>query len=359
VVLTAPTGRAAERMGSLAGIGAQTIHRLLEFKGTDQGFRFFRNEKNPIDADVIIIDECSMVDILLMRCLLAAIRPSTSVILVGDSDQLPSVGAGNVLGDLVSCGILPHVHLTTIFRQASSSRIVTAAHEVIAGRIPVFANSDADNCFFIAREDPDACAETIVDLVARRLPSRYRLDPIADIQVLSPMHRGAAGTANLTVLLQRALVKSEKKIQRGAMTFHMGDKVLQLRNNYTLGVFNGDIGIVTGVDEDAGLTVDFSGSIVQYDLRELDELIPAYCMSVHKSQGCEFKAVVIPLVTQHYLLLQRNLLYTALTRARQLCVLVGSHRALALAVKNKQAALRYSFLAARLKKGRDTSSDRE
>jgi exodeoxyribonuclease V alpha subunit len=351
VALTAPTGRAAERMGSVAGIAAQTIHRLLEFKGGEQGFRFFRNEKNPIEADVVIVDECSMVDILLMRNLLAAIKPATSVVFVGDNNQLPSVGAGNVLADLITSHAIPHVHLTTIFRQASASRIVTAAHEIIAGKVPMFTNNETDNCFFITRDDPAECADTIVDLVTRRLPSRYGFDPVADIQVLSPMHKGPAGTQNITVLLQKALARSEKKICRGAVTFFLGDKVLQVRNNYDRGVFNGDIGIVTAVDDEAGLTVDFNGASVGYDPRDLDELIPAYCMSVHKSQGCEFKAVVIPLVTQHYILLQRNLLYTALTRARQLCVLVGSTRALEIAVKNKQAAQRSSSLADRIAGG--------
>jgi exodeoxyribonuclease V alpha subunit len=351
VALTAPTGRAAERMGSVAGIAAQTIHRLLEFKGGDQGFRFFRNEKRPIEADAVIVDECSMIDILLMRNLLAAIKPATSVLFVGDYNQLPSVGAGNVLADLIASRSIPHVHLTTIFRQASASRIVTAAHEIIAGTVPVFTNNETDNCFFITRDDPVECADTIVDLVSRRLPSRYGFDPIADIQVLSPMHKGPAGTQNITALLQQALAKSEKRICRGAVIFFLGDKVLQVRNNYDLGVFNGDIGIVTSVDTDAGLTVDFSGSTVHYDVRDLDELIPAYCMSVHKSQGCEFKAVVIPLLTQHYILLQRNLLYTALTRARQLCVLVGSPRALEIAVRNKQAARRISCLAERITAG--------
>jgi exodeoxyribonuclease V alpha subunit len=346
--LTAPTGRAAQRMGSIAGIEGQTIHRLLEFRGGEHGYRFYRNERNPVDADVVIVDECSMIDIMLMRSLLAAIKPGTAVVLVGDNNQLPSVGAGNVLADLIACGRIPHVHLTTVFRQAASSRIVTAAHEVIAGVVPTFTNKETDNCFFIARDDPEACVDTIIDLVTRRLPSRYGLDPIADIQVLSPMHKGPVGTQNLTLLLQKALARTEKKISRGTVHFFLGDKVLQVRNNYDLGVFNGDIGIVREVDEDTGMVVEFDGTMVRYDHKALDELVPAYCMSVHKSQGCEFKAVVIPLVTQHYILLQRNLFYTALTRARLFCVLVGSHRALALAVRNKQATLRYSALADRL-----------
>ena len=349
VVLAAPTGRAAQRMGSVSGLAAQTIHRLLEFRGNSGTYRFERNEQNPIEADVLIIDEMSMIDLLLMRSLIAAVKPHTALIFVGDSNQLPSVGAGNVLADLIASRAIRHVHLTTIFRQAAASRIVTAAHEIISGTIPVFSNSQTDNCFFIEQEEPESCAETIVSLVAKRLPARYGLDPVADIQVLSPMHKGPLGTQNLTALLQKALNSSTRKIVRGSITFCLDDKVLQVRNNYDLEVFNGDIGIVAALDEEQGLSVSFDGRTVRYDLRELDELVPAYCMSIHKSQGCEFKAVVIPLSTQHYILLQRNLLYTALTRARQLCVLVGTQKALAIAVRNKQAAARYSFLSERLR----------
>ena len=347
IALAAPTGRAAARMGSLSGLTARTIHRLLEFKGGAEGYRFGRNEKNPLEADVLIIDEMSMIDLLLMRSLLSAVKPQTTLIFVGDNNQLPSVGAGSVLADLIASRRIAHAHLTTIFRQAASSRIVTAAHEIIGGAVPAFANSPADNCFFIEQNDPERCVETIVDLVARRLPARYGLDPLADIQVLSPMHKGPLGTRNLTERLQRELNHAEKKISRGTTTFFLGDKVLQLRNDYDLGVFNGDIGIVRTITDD-GLSVDFEGSLVQYELRDLDELTPAYCMSIHKSQGCEFKAAVIPLVTQHFILLQRNLLYTALTRAKELCVLVGTRAALAIAVKNDQAVQRYSSLAERL-----------
>ncbi len=346
VALAAPTGRAAQRMGTVAGCEARTIHRLLEFKGQPGGgSRFGRNEENPIEADVLIIDEMSMVDITLMRNLLAAVGPKTSLIMVGDNNQLPSVGPGNVLSDLIASGRIPHVQLTKIFRQAAQSRIVTAAHEIINGIVPHFSNLPDDNCFFMTQEDPEAGVDTIVDLVARRLPARYGFDPIADIQVLSPMHRGPLGTLNLTARLQRELALSPERVSRGTMDIILGDKVLQLRNNYDLGVFNGDIGIVTAVDRDEGVTVDFGGNSVHYSLKELDELIPAYCMSIHKSQGSEFKAVVIPLSTQHFILLQRNLLYTALTRARQLCIFVGTRKALSIAVANNRAILRYSSLA--------------
>ncbi len=345
MALAAPTGRAAQRMGSLAGLSAQTIHRLLECKG---GI-FFRNESNPIAAEVLIVDEMSMIDLLLMRHLLAAVKPTTSLIFVGDDNQLPSVGAGNVLADLIASGRIPHVRLTTIFRQAASSKIVTAAHAIMKGTVPVFDNRKTDNCFFIVQNNPATCVETIVNLVARRLPQRYGLDPIADIQVLSPMHKGPLGTQNLTTVLQRELIGTADAISRGALNIFLGDKVLQVRNDYDKSVFNGDIGIVTAVDEETGVSVNFDGAIVHYDVKELDELVPAYCMSIHKSQGCEFKAVVIPLVTQHYILLQRNLVYTAITRARQLCILVGTLKALSIAVSNNQAVQRYSSLVERLK----------
>ncbi|MCU0608901.1 MAG: ATP-dependent RecD-like DNA helicase [Chitinispirillaceae bacterium] len=350
VALAAPTGRAAQRMGSIAGLSAQTIHRLLEFKGGSGGggYRFSRNEQNPIDTEVLIVDEMSMIDLLLMRSLLAAVRPETSVVFVGDSNQLPSVGAGNVLADLIASRIIPHAHLTTIFRQAAQSRIVTAAHEIIRGEVPEFTNGQNDNCFFLVQNDPGRCAETIVDCVVRRLPARYGFDPVNDIQVLSPMHKGVLGTQNLTAVLQKALNHSASKISRGSTEFILGDKVLQLRNNYDTGVFNGDLGIVTAVDEEEGLTVAFGQMSVQYGLKDLDELQPAYCMSIHKSQGSEFRAVVIPLSTQHFVLLQRNLLYTAITRAREICVLVGSPRALAIAVDNNAAIERYSSLPERL-----------
>jgi exodeoxyribonuclease V alpha subunit len=350
VALAAPTGRAAQRMGSLAGLAAQTIHRLLEFKGRV----FLRNEKNPIDADVLIIDETSMIDLQLMRSLLAAVKPSTSLVFVGDQNQLPSVGAGNVLADLIACRRVPHVHLTTIFRQAASSRIVTAAHEIMNGTVPEFTNAQTDNCFFIVQDDPAACVETIVDLVARRLPARYGLDPIADIQVLSPMHKGPLGTQNLTAELQKTLIGADRKKVIDNKNIFTGDKVLQLRNNYDRGVFNGDIGMVTAVDEEGRVSVDYDGTVVHYDTDELDEIVPAYCMSIHKSQGCEFKAVVIPLSTQHFILLQRNLLYTALTRARQLCVFVGTRKALSIAVHTAAAIKRHSSLAERLSRAAGT-----
>ncbi|NLE01727.1 MAG: ATP-dependent RecD-like DNA helicase [Fibrobacter sp.] len=347
VALAAPTGRAAQRMGSVAGLKAKTLHRLLEFRGGRNSFD--RDNTNPVEADVIILDEVSMMDVLLMRSFLIAVKPSTQLIFVGDSNQLPSVGAGNVLADFIESKVVAHVHLTTIFRQAASSRIVTAAHEIITGIVPAFLNTKSDNCFFISQDEPEACVDLIVDLVTRRLVSRYNYNPIEDIQVLSPMHKGILGTQNLNTVLQKQLNVSGKGISRGQFTYFYGDKVMQIRNNYELGVFNGDIGKIIEIKDEHGLQVDFDGNRVDYDTRDLEELVPAYCISIHKSQGCEFKAVIIPLCTQHFIMLQRNLVYTALTRAKQLCIFVGSHKAMAIAVKNNQALLRYSQLAKRLK----------
>jgi exodeoxyribonuclease V alpha subunit len=304
--------------------------------------------RSPIEADIIVLDEVSMVDILLMRSFLQAVKPQTAIVLVGDNNQLPSVGAGNVLADIITSGTIPHVHLTTIFRQAASSRIVTAAHEIINGDKPFFTNSKSDNCFFLTETDPQRCLESIIDLVSRRLPASYKLDPINDIQVLSPMHKGALGTQNVNRELQKKLNLSNRKIEYGQTAFYEGDKVMQIRNNYDLGVFNGDIGVIEKIIEDTGLCVNYDGTIVHYDLKELDELLPAYCISIHKSQGSEFKAVVIILSTQHYIMLQRNLIYTAITRARQLCILAGSQKALEISIKNNQALNRYSRLHARL-----------
>ncbi len=343
VELAAPTGRAAQRMGSISGLNARTIHRLLEFKPGGGGFSFVKCKENPIDADVIILDEVSMVDITLMKSFLSAVKSTTILILVGDSHQLPSVGPGNVLSDLISCGRIPHVELTQVFRQAAASRIVTAAHDMISGITPQFANGKTDNCFFIPEEDPEKCLDTIVDLISRRLPTSYGFNPLQDIQVLSPMHKGILGTVNINTVLQNAVNKSSSSIIHGQYTFRQGDRVMQTRNNYDLGVFNGDIGTITAISEEA-VAITYDTAPVFYEVRDLDEVIPAYCISIHKSQGSEFKAVIIPVSTQHFIMLQRNLIYTALTRARQLCILIGSRKALSLAVKNDQALKRNSKL---------------
>jgi exodeoxyribonuclease V alpha subunit len=345
VELAAPTGRAAARMGSISGIAARTIHRLLEFKsgGAEGGFTFQRCETNPINADAVILDETSMIDITLMKSFVAAVKNDTKLILVGDKNQLPSVGPGNVLADLIACPGIPHVELKRVFRQSAKSRIVTAAHEIIGGDTPEFSNSAADNCFLMIENDPEKCLETIVDLVSRRLPARYGLNPMADIQVLSPMHRGTLGTININAALQSALNNNDKKVQSGQNTFVLGDRVIQAKNNYDAGVFNGDIGFITDIG-DGKVTIAFDKTPAVYEERDLDQIIPGYCISIHKSQGSEFKAVVIPVSTQHFIMLQRNLIYTGLTRAKELCVFIGARRALAMAVGNDRALTRNSRL---------------
>jgi exodeoxyribonuclease V alpha subunit len=355
VALAAPTGRAAQRMGTISGIAAKTIHRLLEFRPGTGAFCFNRTVDNPVPAKVIIIDEASMIDIMLMRSLLAAVPPDASLILVGDSNQLPSVGAGNVLADMIACGLIPHITLATIFRQAARSRIVTAAHEIIGGRVPAFANAQSDNLFFIRKDTPETCIETLIDLVSSRLPKKYGFDPVRDIQVLSPMHKGLLGTQSINRLLQQKLNPSQQTIARGDTVFAVGDKVMQIRNNYDTSVFNGDIGLISDIraGDEPFLAVDFGDQTIRYQPADLDELTHAYCISIHKSQGCEFTAVVFPCMTQHFIMLQRTLVYTAITRARKLCVLVGMTRALHVAVSNATALQRYSGLAERI---RDTGA---
>jgi exodeoxyribonuclease V alpha subunit len=306
--LAAPTGRAAQRMGSIAGLRASTLHRLLEFRPGGSGYRFARDAGNPIDADMVIVDEVSMMDVLLMKSFLAAVKKETALLFVGDSNQLPSIGPGTVLADMISSGKIPHVGLTTVFRQAAQSGIVRAAHDIIAGRTPSFSNDKDGNLFFVPQDDPDRCCEEIISLVAKRLPAAYGLDGRADIQVLSPIHKGVLGTQNLNLLLGQALNPNPRPVRRGDTAFGVGDKVMQVRNDYDRGVFNGDIGIVSAIADDTDLEVDFGEQKTVYKPKDLDDLVPAYCISIHKSQGCEFPAVVIPVVTQHFIMLQRNLL---------------------------------------------------
>ena len=348
VALAAPTGRAAQRMGSVAGLKASTIHRLLEFRPGKGHFHFARNADNQLPLGVLIVDEVSMIDILLMRSLLSALKPDTALLLVGDSNQLPSVGPGNVLADIIASNNIPHVELTTIFRQAAQSRIVTVAHEIIHGSAPDFSNKKEGNCFFINEEDPQKCLSTIIDLVSRRLPQHYGLNPVFDIQVLTPMHKGILGTQNINRTLQSILNPQGKKLVRGEIAYAMGDRVMQIRNNYDLGVFNGDIGYIVDVIDNSECVVDFDGQKIHYEQKDLDELVHAYCISIHKSQGCEFKAVIVIMMTQHYILLQRNLLYTAITRARDLCILIGTPKAVGIAVSNNEAFHRYSRLGQRI-----------
>jgi len=360
-LLASPTGRAAKRLSEATGAEAMTIHRLLEYSPVG-GPHFQRNPENPLDASMVIVDEVSMLDLLLANNLLKAIPPHAHVLLVGDSDQLPSVGPGRVLRDILDSMAVPSIHLDTIFRQAEGSGIVTNAHRINAGEQPLFANprygqtERPDDFFFFPRPEPDACAELAVELVAQRIPKRFGLDSRRDIQVLTPTHRGPAGVANLNMMLQAALnpAAPERTEQRfGATVFRIGDRVLQLRNNYDLEVYNGDIGEVVAIDPiDQLLTVRYDATRdVAYDFGLLDELTLAYAISVHKAQGAEYPCVVIPLLVQHYTLLQRNLLYTAVTRARRLVVLLGDRRAIAIAVKNNRVAERYTGLARRLKSG--------
>jgi exodeoxyribonuclease V alpha subunit len=350
VRLCAPTGRAAKRLAEATGKEARTIHRLLEFKPSE-GRRFQRDEDRPLDADLVVVDEVSMVDLVLMNDLTRAIHPSTHLLVVGDVDQLPSVGAGNVLRDLIDSGVVPTVALDQIFRQDAGSYIVTNAHRINQGLVPLF-EKDSTDFFLFPAEDGQAAADRVVDVVTARIPRRFGLDPVRDVQVLSPMHRGPAGVGALNERLQAALnppADDRVEVRLGGRVFRDGDKVMQIRNNYDKDVFNGDLGRIEGVNRvDQVVRIDFDGTGVDYEFAEMDEVVHAFACSTHKSQGAEYPAVVMALVPAHYMLLQRNLLYTGVTRARRLCVLVGSRRAIATAVRNDEVARRNSGLAARL-----------
>ncbi len=354
VLLAAPTGRAAKRMTEAAGLEARTIHRLLEYTpggpSSESGFK--RNESNPLDAGLIIIDEASMVDVPLMYHLLKAVPQEATLVLVGDVDQLPSVGPGSVLKDIIASGCVATVRLGEIFRQSTRSMIIVNAHRINSGEMPFFERhaEQGQDFFFAEIEDPDEVLRYIVDLCKNIIPSRFGLHPLNDIQVLTPMHRGVAGVTNVNVQLQEALNGSTDGISRAGRFFKVGDKVLQTRNNYEKDVYNGDIGRVVRIDREVQeLRVEFDGRIISYEFSELDELILAYAISVHKSQGSEYPAVVIPILTQHYLLLQRNLVYTAITRGRKLVYLVGTKKALSIAIRNDRPHRRCSLLAQRLK----------
>lgn len=343
ITLAAPTGRAANRLYESTGIKASTIHRLLEYNPHTPKTPFLRNSENLLETDILICDEVSMIDIQLMSNLLEAIPQKASIILVGDNDQLPSVGAGNVLSDLINSKSIPHINLKTVFRQAAESRIVTAAHEIKNNVIPTLQNSKNDNFFLLEQNSPENCLKTIVDLVHNRLPNKKGLNPLTDIQVLTPMHKGLLGTESLNLNLQKILNKNNNGISRGSTQFKKDDKVMQIRNNYDTGIFNGDIGYVISAQDD-GLVVDFSGNSVTYLKENLDELTLAYCITIHKSQGSEFNTVILPLSTQHFVMLKKNLIYTAITRAKELCILVGSKKAFSLAVRSIDAETRYSYL---------------
>ncbi len=349
--LASPTGRAAKRLSEATGREAKTVHRLLEFS-PQKGFSFQRNEARPLEADMVIVDEASMLDLLLTNHLLKAIDPASHLLLVGDVDQLPSVGAGNVLRDIIASGQAAVVTLEEIFRQAEGSLIVANAHRINRGLMPLFAKGVTDFFLFI-EEDPKKAADLVVDLVKTRIPRKFGYHSFDDIQVLSPMYRGTVGVSNLNVCLQEALnppslAKGERRV--AGRVFRLGDKVMQTRNNYDKEVYNGDIGRVVGLDlENQIMLVNIDNRPVPYDFSDLDELVHAYAISVHKSQGSEYPAVVMPVLTQHYLMLQRNLLYTGMTRAEKLVVLVGTRKAIAIAVRNNKIAHRHTALDVRLR----------
>ena len=356
IQLCAPTGRAAKRMAEATGLEAKTIHRLLEFDPASYGFR--RGAELPLECDLLVVDETSMVDVPLMAFLLAAIPPEAALLLVGDVDQLPSVGPGQVLADVIASGALPVARLTEVFRQAASSRIITTAHAINAGTIPDLrppSEGGTTDFYFLPAETPEQAVALILKVVGERIPARFGFDPIGQVQVLCPMARGGCGSRSLNIELQRLLNPDPvEQVERFGWRFAPGDKVMQIANDYEKEVFNGDVGTIDAIDSDnSELSVLFPTSeagaagsrVVVYGWGELDHLVPAYACTIHKSQGSEYPAVVIPLLTQHYAMLQRNLVYTGLTRGKQLVVLVGQKKALAMAVKNHLGRRRYTKLA--------------
>jgi exodeoxyribonuclease V alpha subunit len=345
LLLCAPTGRAAKRMTEATGFEAKTIHRLLEVDPKAGGFK--RNNENPLACDLLVVDETSMVDVMLMQALMKAAPDKAALLIVGDIDQLPSVGPGQILADVIASGVVPVIRLTEVFRQAAQSRIITSAHRINQGSIPDLSKPEGDSDFyFVQADDPETAVPRIIELVKTRIPQRFGLDPIRDIQVLCPMNRGGVGARSLNIELQAALNPAcERKVERFGWTFAPGDKVMQIENDYDKEVYNGDIGYVDDVDPDAGeLTASFDGRAVTYGFGELDTLVPAYAATIHKSQGSEYPAVVIPVLTQHYAMLQRNLLYTGVTRGKRLVVLVGQKKAVAIAVRNVSGRRRWSKL---------------
>ena len=349
VTLCAPTGRAAKRLSESTGLEAKTIHRLLEFD--PQSFGFKRNRDNPLETDLIVIDEASMVDIVLMNRLLAAVPDKAALMLVGDVDQLPSVGPGAVLGDIIRSGSVPTISLTEIFRQAASSSIIINAHRINHGEMPLNQDGTGLSDFYVIPAfSPEEIYRKLIQLITERIPKRFGLHPVRDVQVLTPMNRGGLGARALNVELQKALnAKAEPKITRFGTTFAPGDKVIQIVNNYDKEVFNGDIGQILKIDlEESLLLIEYDGRAVEYEFGELDEVSLAYATSIHKSQGSEYPAVIIPLAMQHYTLLERNLIYTAVTRGKKLVTIIGEPKALAMAVKNQKSNNRITNLTARL-----------
>ena len=348
ILLAAPTGRASKRMSEATGHVAKTIHRMLEYSIQKGGFQ--KNDEKPLNCDLLILDEASMIDTVLMYHLLKAIPQTATWILVGDVNQLPSVGAGNVLKDIISSSSVPVVELTEIFRQAKESLIIVNAHKINKGIFPYLKpTGPKDDFYFIDEEAPDEVLKTILKLTKERIPDRFGFDSIDDIQVLTPMHRGIVGAGNLNIELQKALNPGEDGITRGNRAFRINDKVMQIKNNYDKEVFNGDIGRIYRINlEEQVVTIIFDGRHVNYDYPDLDEIVLAYAVSVHKSQGSEYPAIIIPILIQHYMLLQRNLIYTAVTRGRKLVVMVGTKKAFAIGINNDKTQKRYTYLKYRL-----------
>ena len=350
IMLAAPTGRAAKRMSETTGHEAKTIHRMLEYSIQKGGFQ--KNDEHPLDCDLMIIDEASMIDTILMHHLLKATPPKATFIMVGDVNQLPSVGAGNVLKDIIGSCAAPVVELNEIFRQAKGSSIIVNAHKINNGIFPSLKPSGQklDDFYFIEQEDPEEVLKIILDLVKNRIPRRFGFDPVDEIQVLTPMHKGTVGSGNLNVELQKGLNPIEEGLLRGNRNFRINDKVMQIKNNYDKDIFNGDIGRIREIDpENQELVISFDDRDVPYDYTDLDEIVLAYAVSVHKAQGSEYPAIIIPILTQHYILLQRNLIYTGVTRGRKLVVMVGTKKALAIGIENDRTQKRFTFLENRLK----------
>ena len=356
ILLCAPTGRAAKRLGESCSWPAKTIHRMLRYEPSTHSFTF--NQKNPLEADLVVVDETSMLDVSLAYSLFSAIPPSASVVLVGDVDQLPSVGPGNVLRDMIDSKVAPVARLNEIFRQAADSRIVSNAHRLNEGVMPELSESadGSSDFFFLQKEDPEEVARTIIELASRRIPQKFGFDPIRDIQVLAPMHKGIVGVENLNRELQKALNPALHasrsplhELERFGKIYRVGDKVMQLVNDYDKAVFNGDLGIIQSIDkENNTMGIRFDDVDVEFEFSDLDEVVPAYATTIHKSQGSEYPCVIIPILTQHYVMLQRNLIYTAITRGRRLVIMIGTKKALAIAINNNKTAQRFGLLKQRL-----------
>ncbi|MDR2107347.1 MAG: ATP-dependent RecD-like DNA helicase [Holosporaceae bacterium] len=348
ILLTAPTGRAAKRMSETSGRSAKTVHRVLEFDPVTGKFK--RNDENRLVCDLLILDEASMTDMMLMYHLLKAVPEHATLVLIGDINQLPSVGAGSVLRDIINSRVFRVAELNEIFRQARQSSIIINAHEIINGRYPKIDNKDGSDFYFVNEKDPEKISDKILLMVKERIPGKFGVDPVKDVQVLTPVNRGTVGVAKLNEVLQEALNPNGFEIVRGGCRYRVGDKVMQIRNNYDKNVFNGDIGVISRADrENQIVCVNIDGNELKYEYSEIDELVLAYAVSIHKSQGSEYPVVVIPLVTAHYTMLQRNLVYTGITRGKKLVVIIGSREAMLFALKNDKIAARNTWLEERLR----------